>query len=473
MKRDWIQHCTALCAIIAFLTVCFASCAAAVTSLEHERISTVTPTIAPGDWPSYMLGNDRTSFNSNETAITASTVSQLTLKWVAQGSSRVFSQPVVVHSLIYWGSGDGIEHATDLHGHTIWTANLGASHAICDNDADDRNGVLDTASVASVMVGGKRTLVLFVGGGDGHFYALNAMTGAIIWKKLLGIAPDNYLWSSPAVYNGKIYEGVSSLADCPLVQGKLVQIDVSTGVITHTFNTVPNGCQGGSIWSSPTIDTAAGVIYVSTGNPGPCSTAEPYAPALVKLRVSDLSFLDAWQVPSNDQIGDSDFGATPTLFDATIAGVKKHLVGLVNKNGTYYAFDRTAISHGPVWTVQAGGVNTVAPSAWDGTHLYLGGRETTLDGMKCAGTFEALDPATGAFLWQRCLDGGSVVGAISLVPGVAIVSEGSYFLAIEAATGQTLFKYTGMQARFLGPASISNGILYIGSYTGGLYAFGR
>ena len=165
MKRDWIQHCTPLCAIITLLIVCFASCAAAVTSLEHERISTVTPTIAPGDWPSYMLGNDRTSFNSNETAITASTVSQLTLKWVAQGSSRVFSQPVVVHSLIYWGSGDGIEHATDLHGHTIWTANLGASHAICDNDADDRNGVLDTASVASVMVGGKRTLVLFVGPG--------------------------------------------------------------------------------------------------------------------------------------------------------------------------------------------------------------------------------------------------------------------------------------------------------------------
>ncbi len=110
-----------------------------------------------------------------------------------------------------------------------------------------------------------------------------------------------------------------------------MQMDATTGAITHIFNTVPNGCQGGSIWSSPTIDTVAGVIYISTGNPGPCSTSEPHAPALIKLRASDLTFLDAWQVPSNDQIGDSDFGATPTLFDTTIAGARKQLVGIVNK----------------------------------------------------------------------------------------------------------------------------------------------
>jgi len=391
---------------------------------------------------------------------------------VAPGNARVFSQPIVADGLIYWGSGDGIEHATNLHGKPVWAVNLGASHAECDNDADDKTGVIDTATVSSIMLGGKRTLVLFVGGGDARFYALNALTGAIIWTRLLGTPPATFLWSSPTVYDGKVYEGVSSLADCPLVQGKLVQLDASTGAITHTFDTVPKGCQGGSIWSSPTLDTAAGTLYVSTGNPGPCSRAEPYAPAIVKLRVSDLAVLASWQVPQNDQIGDSDFGATPTLFTATIAGVKKQLVGMVNKNGTYYAFDRTAIGHGPVWTVKAGGVNTVAPSTWDGSSLYLGGRETTLQGKKCDGTFEALNPATGAMLWQRCLSDGSDVGAITLVPGVATVPAGGAFLAIATEDGQTLFRYSNTQARFLGPASVSNGMLYIGSYTGGLYAFG-
>ncbi len=35
-------------------------------------------------------------------------------------------------------------------------------------------------------------LVDFVGGADGYFYALNALTGAIIWKTLLGPPPGYY-----------------------------------------------------------------------------------------------------------------------------------------------------------------------------------------------------------------------------------------------------------------------------------------
>jgi len=472
MKKESIQHYFPLYATIALLTIFFASCAPVATSLAHEEATMISRSSAAADWPGYMLGNNRANFNSTETRINSITVSRLTLHWVAQGNARVFSQPLVVNGLIYWGSVDGFEHATDLYGKQVWTVNLGASHAECDADADDKVGIIDTATVSSIVLGRKRTPVLFVGGGDGRFYALNALTGAIIWTRLLGTPPATFLWSSPAVYDGKVYEGVSSLSDCPLVQGKLVQMDAGTGAITHTFNTVPTGCQGGSIWSSPTIDTAAGVIYVSTGNPGPCSVAEPYAVAILKLRASDLSLLDSWQVPQNDQIGDSDFGATPTLFAATIARTKKQLVGMVNKNGIYYAFDRNAISQGPVWTAQAGGVNTVAPSTWDGRYLYLGGRETSLQGKKCAGTFEALNPSTGVLLWQRCLGDGSDVGAITIVPGVATVPEGGAFLAIATNDGHTLFSYSNDHARFLGPASVSNGMLYIGSYTGGLYAFG-
>ncbi len=423
-----------------------------------------------------MAGNERSGFNKNETILNPATVPQLKLHWTARAKDRIFSQPVVANGMIYWGSGDGFEHATDVSGKQVWEVNLGASRQICNTR---NNGVLNTATVVSVAIGGKQTAVVFVGGGRGRFYALNAATGATIWSTFLGSPPNHYLWSSPLVYNGSVYEGVSSIADCPLIQGKLVQMDIRTGVIKHTFKTVPNGCLGASIWGSPTIDATADTIYFATGNGGRCSKPEPYGVALIKLRASDLSFLDAWQVPPGKQIGDSDFGSTPTLFDATIGGVTKQLVGLINKNSYYYAFDRTAIGRGPVWKVRLACHNcsypteTIAPSAWDGTHLYVASQGTTIRGVSCRGSVRALDPATGTPTWKQCLQEGEVYGAVTLIPGVVVVSEGPCFLAIATASGHILFKYTTRDnEKFFGPASVSNGVLYIGSYTGVLYAFG-
>jgi outer membrane protein assembly factor BamB len=414
----------------------------------------------------------RSGFDAAETSISATTVSHLKLRWIDQGTSRVFSQPIVAHNLIFWGSGDGYEHATDLQGHPIWAANLGWSSSVCPGNGDDKNGVLNTPTVASVPIHGKQTLVLFVGGGNARFYALNALTGTVLWSTALGTPPATFLWSSPALYHGRIYEGVASLSGCPQVQGGFVQMDASTGKVLHDFDTVPDGCLGGSVWGSPTLDIAHNALYFGTGNPAHCASPEPYTIALVKLRLSDLALLDAWQVPRPQQIPDSDFGATPTLFEATIDGVQRQLIGLANKNGVYYAFDRMAIGHGPMWKVSLGGTYSIASSAWDGNHLYVGGRDTTYQGRSCAGTVSALDPTAGSFVWRHCLGDGPVLGAITEIPGVVIVAEASYFLAIATADGRTLFRYAAREASFVGPASVSQGVVYIGSYTGGLYAFG-
>ena len=392
---------------------------------------------AAGDWPTYLGNAQRSGFNSAETIINVTSAPNLKMHWKYQAGgyisvNYISVQPIEAHGMIYWGSWDGNEHATNRNGAQVWQTGLGYTYS---SQCDDLVGVASTATIATVGISGKSTPVVFVGGGNASFYALNATTGAIIWQTSLGTSPDNFIWSSPVYYRGSIYIGLASLGDCPLVQGKLFRLNATTGAIQNTFNVVPSGCTGGGVWGSPTIDASDGSVYFATGNPGSCSSNEPYATSLVKLKASNLSFINSWQVPQNQQVSDGDFGATPTLFSAVIGGVTRSLVGVVNKNGIYYALDRTAISHGYVWsakiaTVGGGcgpdcGDGSISSSAWDGSTLYIAGGQTTIGGVSCQGSLRAVNPATGTFIWEHCMTQGPVLGAVTMVPGVAVVGEGN------------------------------------------------
>ena len=424
---------------------------------------------ASGDWTTYMADNGRSGFNPNETIITPSTAPNLKLKWIHTAGGDVTAQPVEANGLVYWGSWDGYEHATKLDNTRVWSTNVGTTtDSSC---SPPRVGVASTATIGTVTINGTATSVDFVGGGNGKFYAINALTGSIIWQKTLGSPPSHFLWSSPALFNNSIYMGVSSLGDCPLVQGQLIQLDATSGSIQHAFNVVPSGCTGGSVWSSPTIDEAAGTVYISTGNQGSCSTSESNTIALVELSASDLSFIHHWQVPASQQIGDGDFGATPTLFTTT-SGTP--MVGLENKNGLFYAFNRADIASGPVWSTKlATSRGSISTAAWDGHTLYVGGNGVTLSGTSCPGSVSALNPDTGAIKWQHCMKASPVTGAVIAVPGLVILGQGTYLMVLDATSGNTLFRYndTNSGSRFWGWASVSNGVLYIGNKDGRLYAF--
>src|SRR5260370_11476062 len=125
-------------------------------------------------------------------------------------------------------------------------------------------------------------------------------------------------------------------------------MDAATGTVQNTLYTAPAGCTGAGVWGSPTVDPATGDIYFATGNAGWCSSPETLAVAVVQTD-SSLNLLSSWQVPVTQlPNNDSDFGSTPTLFVATISGIVYQMVGVQNKNGIYYAFDRSAISIGPL-----------------------------------------------------------------------------------------------------------------------------
>ena len=440
-------------------------------------LSTTLAQAQSTDWPTFMGSNARTDYNGAETVITRKTAPHLKLDWSVKAGGAISSQIVEANNLLYWGSGDGLEHATNpTTGVDVWTTNLGQTSGKC----VQKQGVTSIATISTVNINGQMTPVDFVGGGNAQLYALNANTGAIIWQTPLGTQPDYFLYGGTAIYNGSVYIGVASLGDCPLIQGQVVQMDETTGAIEHMFNVVPSGCVGGSVWDTPTIDEATGMLYVGTGNPGKCSSAEPYTSAIVALHASDLSLADYWQVPSSQQIPDGDFGSTPTLFTATIQGQKHTMVGLEHKNGIYYAFDRTSLSSGPLWQTRIAkipplrsGEVSISSSAWDGTSLYVAGAATSLHGQKCKGNLRALNPASGVVLWNVCLSS-VVFNPVMAVPGLVETGSGSSLFLYNSSTGQQLFTYadTSKKSDFWGAATIINGTLFLGNMDGYLYAFG-
>jgi polyvinyl alcohol dehydrogenase (cytochrome) len=424
------------------------------------------------DWPTYQLNNARVGFNSAERIITSANAANLKVHWTIQvpGSPNAISaQPVVAHGKIYWGSWDGFEHATSLSGTAAWSPDHGYLGQTSDKNCNPP--VVGVASTATVT-GGRTNPIVYAGGGNPVLYALNGKNGTVIGATPLGSSPSHFIWSSPAVYNGSVYIGNSSFGDCPLIQGQLVKSSASTGEVQHIFNVVPDGCLGGSVWGSPTIDEALGKVYIATGNPGSCIS--PYTDAVMELNAADLSYMDSWQMRGPDN-ADLDFGSTPTLFQAGTTP----MLGVVNKNGEFVAFQRDALGAGPVWRVQVGnggdcpqcGSGNISPAAWDGRNLYVASGNTSINGGSCQGSLRKLDPATGDFLWQTCLHDGPVLGAVTAVPGVAFVGEGTHFVAIDTSSGNILFNYdTG--SNIWGAASISNGVAYVGNQGGTLYAFG-
>ncbi len=451
--------------------------------IVFAAIGWITPVqAASGDWTEYLGNAGKSGYNGAETVITPATAPNLALRWTASSNSQASTQTVTAYGNAYWGTWDGYERATNAStGAPLWSTFLGQAPE-CNRQY--KSGITDTPKVATEWVGGHAHHMLWIGGGDAAMYALNADTGQVLWRTLLDSEFGAFIWSSPTLYNGNIYVGLSSFSDCPLVHGGVFELNAMTGAIEHVFYTEPDGCVGGSVWGSPAIDYVTGRLYVATGNPGSCSspnTPTPYVQALVDLNASDLSVVGSWQVPASQQIEDGDFGSTPTLFSAAVNGSRQYLVGVANKNGIYYAFNRYNVSAGPVWEDQIAtpgppdtGYGSISPSAWDGNQLYVAGGKTTVNGLACIASVRAVDPATGHFVWENCINTGQsyggVLGAVMASPGIVAVTAGLQLRVVASSNGATLFKYTDKSIFYSAP-TISNGALYVPDTYGNLRAF--
>lgn len=400
----------------------------------------------------------------------------LSAQWEINAHSGVSGQPTVVGGVVYWDSWDGNAHATRTDGVELWDNYIGRT--VDSNCLPQAAGPSAAPVIATVAIGGVNTAVAFYGGGDAQVYALNANSGAIIWMRRLGVSPNNFLWASPAFINGSLYIGLSSFGDCPLTQGQVIKINPATGAIQATFKSVPNGCVGGGVWTNLTYDATDQSLYFSTGTPSACGS---YSASLVKVRASDLSVLGFWTLPPSERTVDSDFGAAPTLFSLDQPGGPRLMVGLVNKNGYFYAFDRGNLAAGPVWKRQVAiggacpqcGEGTIATAAWDGYLLYVGGGETyATNGVHCKGSVRALNPLNGATIWERCFQEGPVLGAIVYQNYLLGIEEGNLVLALNWGNGATHYQAPNPHGgQFWSTPTLTDTAIYAGSMDGYLYSF--
>ena len=296
--------------------------------------------VPPGDaaagrcaWP--MWGNDlaRTFATSCPSGIRPDTVGRLEQRWFFNADDIVTTTPAVVDGTAYVGDWSGRFYALDSEtGRPRWTFDAEAAPSVYAGQI--------TGSPAVATVRGL-SLVFF---GSGHtMYALSTADGSVRWKARVGSAPRDgtpdltEIETSPAVVGDQVLVGFDVHNQAGQRAG-LTSFDAATGQPRWTFD----GDQGGpatgcaDVWSSPAVDASRGLAFFGTGNcPSSPAGWGKYTEAIVAVDLA--TGVPRWSYqphpPNND---DLDFAGAPNLFE--VRG--RVVVGLGNKDGSYYVVDR-------------------------------------------------------------------------------------------------------------------------------------
>jgi polyvinyl alcohol dehydrogenase (cytochrome) len=482
------------------------------------------PNAASVNWP--MGGRDYANTRSNpaETAISPANVERLAVKWTFTSHGDVSATAAVVDGAVYVPDWGGYLTKVDArNGKPIWQTTI-AGYTGLAGDVSRTSPVVDDGVVYVASLHGARLI------------AVSAETGALLWVTQLDTHPAAMATASPIVYDGVVYEGVSSREEyfandpsypCCTFRGSMTATDARTGAPLWKTYTVPDnggqpgGYSGGAVWgSTPTLDAAHGTVYVTTGNnysvpqsvddcrdaggsADECVSPDDHIDSIIAMdmRTGAIAWatgtkaFDTWNIacvtgppPNNcprSPGGDYDFGDGTHLFHIPgPGGTEREVVGAGSKSGTFWTLD--ARTGEVIWSASPGPGSYSGGIMWgssvDGSRVYvaeanyLKGTVTLPDGTTTTGsTWAALDSATGRVLWQIAdPSGGVALSPLTNANGVVYASSTSgYMYAINATTGQILWSHQGPYAVNNGP-SVVNGTVYWGNgyYLRGSYSTG-
>lgn len=444
------------------------------------------------DWPKYMrdLAN---SAHSAETGISSSNVRSLKQKWGVATTGTVSASPAVATingtSMVFIGSWNGSFYALNaVTGTQIWSFPIDIIPPCSRNSC--RIGSSASVDVANNLV--------FFGAENAYLYALNAQTGALVWKQQLGDPADGAeVWSSPVFYKGMVLVGLASHTDAPCVMGSISAYNELNGNPVWNFLTIDQGtcpmgvCLGGSVWSSLAIDDVNGIVYAATGNPGasctpPTANATLYPDAVLALTAESGTLLNYYLAVKND-MQDNDFGSSPILHmsgeinQCTRRNTTAYWVTAMNKLGGIFVLGRNATGlNGTVQAIsrQVGFIASPAFLAETTTTQCGPGKKrqdfgNTIFAPDRGGSLLTLSQDhTGVMSVENynALSKSPLIAAPAVIQDVVLFGGRDGYLYVTKTDGSSLTHFKIGPQIFSGIA-ISNNRIYFGTASGKIYCF--
>jgi polyvinyl alcohol dehydrogenase (cytochrome) len=331
--------------------------------------------------------------------------------------------------------------------------------------------------------------VLYVNTSEPELYALDARTGRERWRVPTDEQEYSAGFSSPVVAGNAVVVGMSSVEEVAVesnarYRGGAVAFDRRTGDELWRYFTADPPYNGVGVWSTPSYDSDLRTVYITTGN-NYTEAAGPTSDSIIALDVAtgqprwtrQVTTGDVFTVP-NPVSEDSDLGTNPILFDATVDGRERKLLGAGQKSGTFWVLDRE--SGEIVWQREVSGGGPLVGGvfnngAYDGRSIIVAGnngpgRRRPPEGAPRS-VLMAMDPATGRVKWQRELPG-FVWAPITLGRRVGFVAPDDSVQAFDTRTGKELFSFATEGTVSSTPVIVGDrvyfgsGISYIGTKPG-------
>ncbi len=367
------------------------------------------------DWTSY--GKNAAGWRYSELdQINTSNIKTLAPQWMYQTNvpGKNETTPLVFDGMMYVTGPSNAAWALDaMTGRPIWSYRKAPPAAVSLCCGQVNRGF--------AMRGG----TLFKVDLQGTLVAMDAKSGTVLWEATLEDYKKGYsATSAPLVVKNLVVTGMAGAEYG--TRGFIDAYDAETGKRAWRVYTVAEDASwsgeswkrgGGSTWITGTYDPALNLIYWGTGNPGPDMDGEGrrgdnlYTCSLLAIDADTGQIKWHFQFTPHD-LHDWDAIGDPVLADLTIDGRAVKAVIQANRNGFFYALDRTngkvLIAKAYTRITWADGIDAM------GRPVMIAGQEPTEEGKRtCPGMggghnwqATAYSPQTGLYYFtstERCM----------------------------------------------------------------------